>query len=57
MTGLDPVIFVGWLPIEIAAFAIGYGQPMAASNPAMTGVESRYVGTWYYFFTPNPRMN
>jgi hypothetical protein len=39
MTGLDPVIFIGWLLIGIAAFAIGYGQPMAGSSPAMTGVK------------------
>jgi hypothetical protein len=43
MTGLDPVIFIGWLLIGIAAIAIGFGQPMAGSSPAMAGVESRYV--------------
>ena len=50
MTGLDPVIFIGWLLIGIATFAFGYGQPMAGSSrssPAMTGVESRYFRRWY----------
>jgi hypothetical protein len=42
MTGPDPVIFIGWLLIEIASFAIGCGRPMAGSSPAMTEVESRY---------------
>jgi hypothetical protein len=43
MTGLDPVIFIGWVLIGIAAFAIGDWSPMAGSSPDMTGVES-----WYF---------
>jgi hypothetical protein len=42
MTGLDPVIFIGWLLTGIASFAIWCGRVMAGSSPAMTGVESRY---------------
>jgi hypothetical protein len=29
MTGLDPVISIGWLLAGIASFAICYGLPMA----------------------------
>jgi hypothetical protein len=47
MTGLDPVISIGWLLSGIASFAIGCGQPMAGSSPAMTGSRVGIFGAWY----------
>ena len=48
MTGLDPVIFIGWLLTRIVSFAIWCGCVMAGlilgSSPrtAMTEIESRF---------------
>jgi hypothetical protein len=37
MTGLDPVIFIGWLLVGIASFAIGCGVADGRVKPGQDG--------------------
>jgi hypothetical protein len=43
MTGLDPVIFIGWLLTGIASFVNSVRVEMAATSPATTGLESQSI--------------